>query len=267
MKLPTPKSERVQILVFALILTGLMGYGVVQAYPESAWFAPAGAPPTHNVAAPINRGTEYQYKEGDIGVVKIRAGLFCTSDGLTCATLEQLLADNSAATNNIMNGSIGDYIDDSRVWNDIIAKWDGDTTSDRAKSFRSGVQQVNTYIYGGLFGAFIGSSGNGYYGPHLYIENDPVTASQICKLAGFDSVKSVYGTASTIKLYQSSASDPYSLYTLKYVAGKWVFSKLISNETRSGSSGFLDPNTGLGSSYTMHYRKDLNRIISLACEE
>jgi hypothetical protein len=72
------------ILALGIALFVLVGFNYMQ-----AWTAPptGTVPPANNVAAPINVGSTYQAKSGDIGAVRIRAGAYCDAAGLNCSTL------------------------------------------------------------------------------------------------------------------------------------------------------------------------------------
>jgi hypothetical protein len=79
-----------QILVLATVFVGLAGYNFI-----NAWTSAPSNPPNSNASVPINVDSSYQAKQGDLGVVSIRAGWFCNADNSKCATLEELLADKT----------------------------------------------------------------------------------------------------------------------------------------------------------------------------
>jgi hypothetical protein len=86
----------------------------------NAWTAPvAGNPPTGDVSAPINTGSAYQVKGGDLGVVSVRAGLFCRADNSKCATLDELLADNAGGGAGFPLTDVETFFADKRVQDDI----------------------------------------------------------------------------------------------------------------------------------------------------
>lgn len=68
------------ISALGIILFSLVTYNFMNA----AWTAPLGVPPTGNVDAPLNLGTSYQNKLGDLGVVKMRAIEYCNAAGTIC---------------------------------------------------------------------------------------------------------------------------------------------------------------------------------------
>jgi hypothetical protein len=93
MKRINPHTRSLIILGFCVAT--LCSYNFILATGANipGWTPAPANPPQDNAALPLNDSSTYQYKEGDIGVVSIRAGYFCTADGLTCATLEDLLKD------------------------------------------------------------------------------------------------------------------------------------------------------------------------------
>ncbi len=67
--------------IFVLIIATVLFIG---ASYLSAWTAPVGTPPNNNVAAPINTSSAYQYKQGDLGALRMRAGRYCDANGNNC---------------------------------------------------------------------------------------------------------------------------------------------------------------------------------------
>ena len=111
----TLTKKHLHIAVLSLVLVGLVGYGVAQAYPEGPWFPPAGPPPTRNVAAPVNLSTSTQTKNGDILVdqlvafTDIRSPKYCDLKGENCLSTSTSLSQFTMyATEKNFNGAVND---------------------------------------------------------------------------------------------------------------------------------------------------------------
>jgi hypothetical protein len=68
------------LLPLAVLLAGLSLYGFISA---QATPAPAD-PPNGNTSAPLNTGSSYQVKAGDLGAISLRSGGYCSADGTNC---------------------------------------------------------------------------------------------------------------------------------------------------------------------------------------
>ena len=78
----TLKQNLIKIIPLTIILCGLLTYSFMQAQ----WVGPSQNPPEENVSAPINVGSTYQAKLGDLGAVRMRAGEYCNASGTICVT-------------------------------------------------------------------------------------------------------------------------------------------------------------------------------------
>jgi hypothetical protein len=59
------------IIPLGLIVVGLLGYNFISAQ----WVGPTETAPLANTAPPINISSNYQAKLGDLGTIRMRAGL------------------------------------------------------------------------------------------------------------------------------------------------------------------------------------------------
>lgn len=73
-----------KLLFLSVMVTGLLSYNYISAQWQSA---PAVAP-YNNASTTINIGSDYQPKVGDLGGVRMRAGLYCDASGLNCYTVQ-----------------------------------------------------------------------------------------------------------------------------------------------------------------------------------
>jgi hypothetical protein len=78
----------------ALLLVVFSGYNFISAF--SPWAPPTALPPGNNTDTPINLGSSYQVKSGDIGAIVLRSGetwsgKYCDITGVNCFTPGNLL--------------------------------------------------------------------------------------------------------------------------------------------------------------------------------
>ena len=76
----TITKQLIALVPLSLLLVGLVGYNFMSA----DWTNPTAVAPAENVSAPINIGSVYQAKLGDLGAVRMRAGEYCDASGLIC---------------------------------------------------------------------------------------------------------------------------------------------------------------------------------------
>ena len=91
-------KQKLHLLVITATFFVFTSYSFIRAYDESVWFPPAaGTAPQHNVATPINTGTDAQIKNGGLSV----DALSVTGDaGITSAAPQILFNDTSGNNNN-----------------------------------------------------------------------------------------------------------------------------------------------------------------------
>jgi hypothetical protein len=70
------------VLLLGIALLFLVGFNLINA---ESWSNPPASPPLQNSLAPINVGATSQNKLGDLGVVQLRAGRYCSADGTNCS--------------------------------------------------------------------------------------------------------------------------------------------------------------------------------------
>ncbi|MBY0538513.1 hypothetical protein K2P47_03915 [Patescibacteria group bacterium] len=84
----TLKHQLTTLIPLAIIVAGLLGYNLMSAQ----WAGPTAVAPDNNTLAPINVGSNYQAKIGDLGAIRMRAGAYCNASGTSCfdpATINQ----------------------------------------------------------------------------------------------------------------------------------------------------------------------------------
>ena len=188
------------ILLFVSMV--LIGVNYLQ-----AWQGPTQTAPNGNVSAPINVGSTYQAKQGDLGVVSIRAGYFCTADGSKCATLEELLADNlgEGGTSGFPLTGASTFFADARVKDDIkkyvTRSWMSGSWSDREQE---GVY-VTDYV-------------------RLRFASDIETTNRICELlnAGTTQVSNDFITQGSLYTYDRNP-QPDKVDTQQFYDGAGIF--------------------------------------------
>ncbi len=74
-----------------MVAFGLLAYNFIQA----SWTAPTATPPGGNTDRPINVGSIYQAKSGDLGAIRMRAGQYCNAAGTKCVTADGLIGGGS----------------------------------------------------------------------------------------------------------------------------------------------------------------------------
>ncbi len=72
--------------LLGMVAFGLLAYNFIQA----SWTAPTATPPGGNTDRPINVGSIYQAKSGDLGAIRMRAGQYCNAAGTKCFTADQV---------------------------------------------------------------------------------------------------------------------------------------------------------------------------------
>lgn len=89
----TRSKHIIQLALLIVLFSGFAGFNFIKAYSESLWFPPAGAPPTHNVAAPINQAssiTDHQTGHGNLAFdqltafTRVNAEEYCDLNGENC---------------------------------------------------------------------------------------------------------------------------------------------------------------------------------------
>jgi len=90
-----------KLLFLSVMVTGLLSYNYISAQWQSA---PAVAPYS-NASTTINIGSDYQPKVGDLGGVRMRAGLYCDASGLNCYTVATLAGGSGAGITQLTSGA------------------------------------------------------------------------------------------------------------------------------------------------------------------
>ena len=90
-----------KLLFLSVIVTGLLSYNYISAQWQSA---PAVAP-YNNASTTINIGASYQPKTGDLGGVRMRAGLYCDAADVNCYTIETLAGGGGGGITQLTGGA------------------------------------------------------------------------------------------------------------------------------------------------------------------
>lgn len=85
----------------AIILSVLVSYNFLSAQ----WQAPTATAPSNNTAGPINISSIYQPKLGDLGAVRMRAGLYCDAAGLNCYTATAMATSGGSGVTQLASGA------------------------------------------------------------------------------------------------------------------------------------------------------------------
>lgn len=142
--------------IFAIISGLLFFWGLIFFEPVVwAWSEPAGAPPTYNVAAPINIGNLSQIKSGGLGLMSVDPG---TAFGLAVGSGSQgsikTYNANNSANVELNKSTLGVYVNANK------ASYNGVEATVRGVNSVSGVFN-NNELTG--FGLKINSRGRGLY--------------------------------------------------------------------------------------------------------
>jgi hypothetical protein len=97
----TPTTSIKLFIPLAIILSVLVSYSFLSAQ----WEAPTAVAPGNNTAAPINIGSSYQPKLGDLGAIRMRAGLYCDAAGLNCYTATAMATSGGSAITQLASGA------------------------------------------------------------------------------------------------------------------------------------------------------------------
>ncbi len=97
-----PHSILIKLSIPVVIaLCALVSYN----YISAQWQAPTATAPNNNTAAPIHTGTLYQAKLGDLGAIRMRAGLYCDAAGLNCYTATAMATGGGSGITQLASGA------------------------------------------------------------------------------------------------------------------------------------------------------------------
>ena len=97
----TISKQLLKLLPLVLLVAGLLSYNFLSAQWQSA---PAVAP-YNNASTTINISSGYQPKTGDLGGVRMRAGLYCDAAGVNCYTIATLAGGGGAGITQLTSGA------------------------------------------------------------------------------------------------------------------------------------------------------------------
>lgn len=89
------------IIPLAIVLSALVSYNFISAQ----WQAPTATAPSNNTVAPLNIGSVYQPKIGDLGAIRMRAGLYCDAAGLNCYTATAMASGGGSGITQLGSGA------------------------------------------------------------------------------------------------------------------------------------------------------------------
>jgi len=89
------------LIPIAIVLSAFMSYNFISAQ----WQAPAGVAPNNNTVAPVNISSTYQAKLGDLGAIRMRAGLYCDAAGLNCYTATAMATGGGSGITQLGSGA------------------------------------------------------------------------------------------------------------------------------------------------------------------